>query len=100
VERGNWMGETLFNLFLLAEEGEKLNVGGEGQRGGLQDELDVFHKVASECYVDDVKNESSDFISAFEPSKVVLVCGENDLSCGSTPAATFANYQTVVMPYT
>lgn len=48
---------------------------------------------------EDVKNESSDFISAFEPSKVVLVCGENDLSDGSTPAVTFASYQTAVMPY-
>jgi len=47
----------------------------------------------------DVKNESSDFISVFEPSKVVLVCGENDLSDGSTPAVTFASYQTAVMPY-
>jgi lysophospholipase L1-like esterase len=48
---------------------------------------------------EDVKNESSDFVSAFEPSKVVLVCGENDLSDGSTPAVTFASYQTAVMPY-
>ena len=47
----------------------------------------------------DVKNESSDFISAFEPSKVVLVCGENDLSDGKTPAVAFARYQTAVMPY-
>ena len=47
----------------------------------------------------DVKNESSDFISAFEPSKVVLVCGENDLAEGSTPAVTFARYQTAVTSY-
>jgi hypothetical protein len=48
---------------------------------------------------EDVENESSDFISAFQPSKVVLVCRENNLSEGSTPAETFTSYQTAVMPY-
>jgi lysophospholipase L1-like esterase len=47
----------------------------------------------------DVMDEASDFIGAFNPSKVVLVCGENDIAGGSSAAKAFARYQKVVLSY-
>jgi len=47
----------------------------------------------------DVLDEADDVIAALKPSRVVLVCGENDLAFGSSVTATFSRYEEVVTKY-
>ena len=47
----------------------------------------------------DVMPEVSGFVAAFEPSVVVLVCGENDLGGGKSVAQTFKHFKQAVRAY-
>eukprot|EP00854_Cymbomonas_tetramitiformis_P004143 gene4143-5121_t len=44
----------------------------------------------------DVKGEVENLLSVLQPSKVVLVCGENDLSSGASVSKTFDRLEAVV----
>jgi len=46
-----------------------------------------------------VLKEADQIIATLQPSRVVLVCGENDLANGSSVGATFTRYSEVVKKY-